>query len=196
MADKRNDWVDQLIEAEPADAGRLEALRKEIGAVVEQKWSPAKRVFSLVGGVFLIVLATGSGIAMLTGNREQPPLIRAAGVISLLVCVAMGVLMIWLARRGVFHRRKHNQVYMLLAVVVLGGLGLVFLNEGWASDDARLQFTGQLMFALLGFSIILHFMEQYQLSLTQRLLELELRIAQMDDNRDSRDGGRGGPQAT
>ena len=110
----------------------------------------------------------------------------------MVVCIGLGVLMLWFARRGMFHRRRDNTLFLLLAGVTMGGLGLVFLNEGWMTGDARMQFTGQLMLALLGFSMILHFMEQHQLSTTLRLLELEYRLAQMSEKLDaSRASGAG-----
>ena len=40
-----------------------------------------------------------------------------------------------------------------------------------------------------GFAIVLHFMEQHQLSLTERLLEMEYRLARIDEKLDER-GGR------
>jgi hypothetical protein len=187
MDDKREDLVSRLLNAEPVDAGRLANLRQEMTAMIELKWSPAKRAASAIGGGVLVVLGSGAGAAFLHGAHNQPPLIRMVGTIAMVVCIALGVLMLWFARRGTFHRRRDNILFLLLACVTMGGLGLVFLNEGWMSDDARMQFTGQLMLALLGFSMLLHFMEQHQLSTMQRLLELEYRLTQMSEKLDSRE---------
>lgn len=178
MRELDDDLAERLIDAEGVDSARLASLRKEIRAVVEQKWSKPKRIGSLAGGLFLLCL----GIVPLHGALAEPvPLIRLMAVIAMITCIALGAMMIALAWRGSFNRRRHNQLYLLLAFVILGALGITFLNLGWRAGDAQLQFTGALMLALLGFVVVLHFMEQHQLSLTERLLEMELRIVELGE---------------
>ncbi len=182
------DFSERLIDTDAADSQRREKLREDIRNMIEQKLSRTKRLAMVCGGVLLVIFAIC--VAFLSGApaarrvRYLPEFIRIIAVIGGAGCLILGVTMLWLARAGVYHRRKHGQIFLLLSILMVGGLALMFLNEGWSTGDPQLVFIGQFLLVLVGITLLLHLGEQFQLSLMQRFLELEYRIAELSEKID------------
>ena len=94
----------------------------------------------------------------------------------------------WSAISGRWRRRPHSQLALFASGVMLAGMALVFLRTG-AEDGAQphsimLQTTGWVFLGLLAVTVLMHYMEEQQLKTQAKLLELELRLAQIAERLD------------
>jgi hypothetical protein len=101
----------------------------------------------------------------------------------------LGIFAIALGRRGVFHRRHHGQQMLGIALLMCLAAGAAFLHSGWASGDGQAVFGGTAMLVLGGAGFALYILEQYHLATKRKLLELELRLAEIAERLDRMPGG-------
>jgi hypothetical protein len=184
MAELPRDFSERLLAREEVDAMRLQQLRDQIDAVLEIKLTRAGRVAGYVGGLLMIV----GGLAPLAGLRarwdELPPMalvMIAAGVIGV---PWIGVVLILIARRGVYDVRQHSKQLLVLAMWLCLGVGTTFLHFGWSSGDGEAVFGGTLVLAVGAGGFLFHVLEQYHLLTKRKLLELELRLAELAERID------------
>jgi H+/Cl- antiporter ClcA len=147
--------------------------------MIERPLSPKRRVSYLIGGSLLIVFVIAMVILVWMRVPTEVQFIRVLGLIGAVGCGGLGAVMIWIAKAGVFHRRRHNDAFLVLAVFIIGGIGSLFLNQGWSSGDSRMVVTGQILLALLGITVLLHIGEQTYLSMQQKLETLESRLTEI-----------------
>ena len=173
------DFGDRLVARDRVDPMRMEQLREQIASLLAFRLSRVQRVACVAGGVLSIAMAVVFGFLARRRWDEMPPMgtvIVIAGPVAMLL---MGIFAIGLARRGVFDRRYHGRQFLGLALVLCLGAGTAFLHAGWWSGDGQLVFGGTAMLVLGGAGFALHLLEQYHLTTQRKLLELELRMAEL-----------------
>jgi hypothetical protein len=158
---------------------KMEQLREQIAALLERKLSRAMRVGGVVIGVLLIVLSLAF-IVPLRGRWDSLPRMSHLVVAVAVGCfVLLGVLLIVIARRGVFEVRRHAGMLVGVALLMSLGFGAGFLHHGWMFGDGQAVFGGAAMLVVGGVGFLMHVLEQYHLATKRKLLELELRMAEL-----------------
>src|SRR5438128_1026833 len=110
MSEFNQSLVDKLLSAEPMDALRLSAVRRQIVNVTRETISRRNRILLCAAGV--LAIAVGAGIVvtkLMRGHSFRRILtgdfgIAGAATLSMLV---IGVFLIVVGGQGVFHRRRH-----------------------------------------------------------------------------------------
>lgn len=181
MSEVTGDLGDQGTSREPVTPMRVDQLRDEIDAMLAVELSLGQRVSCVAGGTLSISVAVAFGLLARRRWDGLPPIgniIVAAGPLTLLL---LGVFMIGVGRRGVYDRRYHGWQFLALALVLCFGLSTAFLFAGWRSGDGQLVFGGTVMLVIGGAGFVLHLLEQNHLTTQHKLLELELRMAELAD---------------
>ena len=178
---------ERLLEMSDVSGDRHPARAKyesEMKAMIEQTLSTRRRVFHAIAGV----LTAGFGVLVLTGvlgDENLPWLVQMVGWFTVAGTAAWAALHAMAAIRGRWRRRTYSQLAIFIAGVMLAGMGLVFLRvaaEGdprW--DNQMLETTGWVFLGLLAVSVLMHYMEEQQLKTQAKLLELELRLAEISE---------------
>ena len=154
----------------------------EIKAMFEQTLSTTRRILHAIGallcGAFGLLVLTG-----VLGDEGLPWVVQTIGWFTVAGTGGFMLINAYAAIRGRWHRRTHSQLLMFIAGVMMAGMGLVFLRvgaEGFPDQhNAMLQVTGWIFLGLLAVSVLMHYMEEQQLKTQAKLLELELRLAEI-----------------
>lgn len=170
--------TERLLRTEPFDAQRDADLRARIDAVLREPISPAVR--TLLGIIGLCM--TGAAALLFTRN----PAVAALDVRPLLRIIAagftaVGLLMIFISAGGHFDRRAHTQWLMAIVVIVLASLGCFSLGQGWATGSAPMLSAGEVCLGIVGFLLLLYWIERTRLSTTEHLLQLEHRMLMLSE---------------
>ena len=179
MPDLPKDFSERLLAREEVDAMRLEQLRQQIDAVLEVRLTRLGRVASVAGGAVWIVFCLAFIPAVARGWADMPFLGRAFVIVGLGGHTMMSLVLIAVGLRGVYERRRHNAMYIGIALLMCIGLGAALVHDGWSAADGRTVFAGTVLLVLGGGVFVMHVLEQYHLTTKRKLLELELRMAEL-----------------
>jgi hypothetical protein len=179
MAELPGDFGDRLVAREEVDPMRMEQLREQIAAVLEVRLSRPMRVASVAGGALFAAIAVAVALLARRHWDELPPVVYVIAIVGPIGLLLMGAIMIGVGRRGVFDRRYHGRQFLSVALLICLASGTAFLHAGWASGDSQLVFGATAMLMLGGAGFALHLLEQYHLATQRKLLELELRMAEL-----------------
>jgi hypothetical protein len=180
MAELPQDFGDRLVAREEVDPMRLEQLREQVAAVLELKLSRPMRWANVLGGVAMLVFCLVFVPLIVAGRwADQGFLARAFTVIALGGLAMIGAILIDVGRRGVYERRRHGAMHIGVAFLMCLGLGMALVHTGWSSADGQMVFAGTVLLVLGGAIFVMHVLEQYHLATKRKLLELELRLAEL-----------------
>lgn len=173
---------DRLLESEPLDLELRKTYEREIENMFERKLTPVRKA------AFAMTIVVGLGSAALCGflaltEPELPPLARAGLSTGVLFGVAWAVVSFVIVRRGAINLKTHGH-WMASMVWIFTLLMVIFFLMIAASMDDQLR--GLLMVANgLVFLIcaavhwISYKIDDARLSTREKLLELELRLAEL-----------------
>jgi len=181
---------DQLIESEQFSLNLKEKYEKEVRAMLEIKMSKIFRWSYLVGGILALGLAAFfayaamlfKGAMFYKDSQIWGRIIFGLGAIFSLVTAG---LMIWVAKTGTFHLKKHPS-----AIAGLAWVGTIFSTTIFLVMAARDPDSTKSVFivvASLAFLIcasaglILTRIGLAELDTRERLLKIELRLAELAD---------------
>ena len=191
---QENELRDRLLALDATDTGSEQNVQtrqsreSEIKTMFEQNLSMPKRIMYALLAVFFGLFA----VVMLNGalSDELPWLVRMIAWYGLAGMTAMSLLFAFFAIRGRWHRRRHGQLLMFIAAILLTGMGVSFLLVGAEGDptwnNVMLQTTGWIFMGLLAVTVLMHRMEEERLKTHVKLLELELRLAQIAERLEKR----------
>jgi hypothetical protein len=180
MTELPDDFAQRLLGADrPAPPASVAALQQEIDAMIERKLSPAQRRVSAVMG--LAALGAAGWYVVLLARHAQPPLLAGVLVTGLATCATLGAVLVWVAAAGAFRRRPHGEMFAAAGMVALGGLGLVFLRAGWNEPGSPFTFVAVACLVLFGGFVLIHEVESASLRTRRKLLEIELRLAELSE---------------
>jgi drug/metabolite transporter (DMT)-like permease len=138
--------------------------------------SPLNRTAAFVTGIVLILAMLLATLSAVIRWHTEPHLIRVFVVVGLFGVLGVGALLISMARRGVYDRRRDNNLFIGIALVMMGGLGIGLVNQGLSDIDMRSVFTGSVLLAMCGMFFVMHLMEQQHLTTLEKLEALERRL--------------------
>lgn len=179
MAELPRDFGERLVSSERVDPMQLQQLREQVVAVLEQPLTRAQRIASAVGGVVLVVF-TLVMLPMVARRWDELPFMAHLAVVTGFVAMPlMGLVSLGVARRGVLDKRRHGGQMISIALLVCVGMGAAYLHNGWASGDGQSVFAGAVLLVVGFGAAMMYLLEQYHLATKRKLLELELRLAEI-----------------
>lgn len=184
-----NNWnptfADRLIAADQPAPDARQRYEKEMKAMLEKSLSPRQRGIYLLGAAFLFVVAgffslTASFAPELKG--EFFPFIMAYFVMTAVVSLATAMML----GRGYWSGsvQRNGSAIVGIGVIYLGLLGWIFLLMArhipeLLRDDVRVFGLVLLIYAAVAW--IRHRIARAELATNQKMLELELRLAEIGE---------------
>lgn len=179
---------DRLLESEPVNFDLQESYHREIENMFERKLTPVRKSALVVTIVFGLGSAALCGFLALT-EAGLPPLARGGLSTGMVFGVAWAVVAFVIVRRGAINLKTHAHWMASMVWVFTLLMVIFFLLVATSIDD---QLKGLLMVANgLVFLIcaavywISHKIDDARLSTREKLLELELRVAELAEARGS-----------
>ena len=187
-----HDFSDKLLSAEQTTPAFRERYEKEIRAMLEKTLTPAQRIgwgFSTVMSAVFVIVFTWAAIV----GRELPVMMRAAfglGALVALVWVIMGGKIVL---RGKMNRRTHPNAFTGTAWGMVLTVQIVILMIGGEHPDSvksvYMALYG-LTFLLMGAMFLLtNRIEQSELNMKEKLLGIELRLAEIAESLPKKETG-------
>jgi hypothetical protein len=191
MNDSKKQFVNQLIAADPPSLDARGRYEKEVRAMLENKLTPRQR------GVYLVVAALLLLPAVLFGSMVLQPIpvdhefIRFVWVYMVATAVVLVILAVILFRAywsGIVVKRSAYQWATGLGVVYIGVLGLLALGVARHVPDLlrdEVRIMGLLLVLYASVVWVRNGISQSELRTTEKLLEIELRVAELTETRSS-----------
>lgn len=178
---KSKEFGERLLAVEPLTAQSAQHLEKELSTMFVRELSTFRRVVVGFVGVFALLGGIASGTLAFT-EAGLPPLARGGLGVGAVFGLAWAVMAVRMVRRGTIvnldSRRMAAMVWIFTLLMMV-----FFLMVGMSTDDRIL---GLMMMANgLAFLIcaavywLTHRIEQAELATREKLLQLELRIAEL-----------------
>jgi hypothetical protein len=185
MKNEQSNFRDRLLAAEPLSPDSQQKLQQELHAMFTRELNTPHRI--VIAIVAVVGLATAVLCGYLAVTRNLPIVARiglGTGTLFGLAWVALAV-RVW--RRGAINLRVDNRMMAAMVWVFTVLMVTFFLMLGMSIEDRLL---GVMMIAyglvfLVGAGVyfISARIEQAELSTHEKLLELELRIAELSERR-------------
>ena len=184
MTDDLTNFADRLLAVEPLSPTSRQQLQQEIHAMFTRELSTARRAFIGLVALAALVSATICGFLALT-EPELPTLARIGLGVGTLFGLAWTIVAARVCWRGMLDLRLDAR-RMAVMVWVFTVLTMVFfLLAGMSAEDRVL---GLMMIAnglafLIGAGVywVSYRIEQAELNTREKLLQLELRLAEMGE---------------
>lgn len=175
---------DRLLAADPA--APTARYRRQLDDLLRGKLSALQKAALVATTAF--TLAASAWFTWLAA-RPAPPLPAAARggfVFGAACCLVWAVYAMKTLRAGVFNRRRHVAVFLGIAAVVSLGTGILLIVLGLGQPDVlrvvRAGFMG--IVCLIGAAqyLLQNVIEQSELRTRERLLELQLQVAELKES--------------
>jgi hypothetical protein len=164
----------------PADAPARVRYEKQLAALFESAITPALKsglIFGALTGVATVILC-GSILAV---HRPNPPVLIEAMSLGIVFGIAAAVFCVRVLMRGTYRRRSDATFYagLIWGFTVL--MQVAFMQADSLHPQSAPRFTAFGLVFLIGASVILlrTVIEQSELRTREKLLEIQLEIAEM-----------------
>ena len=183
-------FADRLMAAEHVDAKRKERYEMEMRKILSQTLTPARRTAYAVGAVFGLLVGVDFGVLAVTLHITGAYALfgRAVFAVLAVLTLAWGALAGRIAIRGTVDLTKDRTAVarlvwyfsVLISVVALlvGGLELRYGSGKWSAFTAVIGLAYLIAGALF---VIRNLVQQSELRIREKLLEIDLRLADMDE---------------
>jgi hypothetical protein len=199
MNESKKQFVDQLIGADPPSAGARERYEKEIRSMLEKSLTPRQRGAYLATAMVLMLIGLFFTVNVIVVCWEPLPegefikYVVAYFQLTSLVLLGLVVLLVRAFWSGVLVRRTASRWIAILGVAYVGLLGWIFMVSARhvpeiLRDDVRV--LGLVLFVYAAIAWVRSGTALAESRTTEKLLEIELRLAQMEEARGS------GPRTT
>lgn len=183
MNEKHKDFSEQLLKAEQINLSYREKYEKDLQAILEPKLSGIERmgllaamVFSLVMGIFLLIVGL---------SKNAPLLPRLAilwgSLFSLLMATYMGLI----AVRGSQRMKTEETFFSVLGLILGVGMFMFMLDIAPMYPDpmkgVRLIASGFLFLFATSVVFIVHNIHLAKIEIREKLLEMEYRLAEISE---------------
>ena len=183
-------FSDRLLSAEQTTPAFREKYEREVKAMLLKTLTPAQRFAWWFSTVMSIGLFAGFGYVAVTAAK-LPIIVRGAFALGAIAGLAWGIVAGKIARTGVMHRKIHPNVltgavwvFMVLFTVVM----LLVTAKHPDSVRSVYMLLYALAFYLMGLaSLITNRIDQTYIRTEERLLEIELRLAELKESLDGKD---------
>jgi hypothetical protein len=180
----RTTFRDQLLAVEPISPDPREKLEKELRTMFIRQLKLPGRIFIGINAVVALASAVVCGSLAVT-ETELPTLARVGLGVGTLFGLAWMVVLGRIAKRGAIDLKIDNRVMAAMVWVFTVLMMVFFLMVGMSIED---RLKGLMMIAnglafLVGAGVyfLAYRIEQAELAVREKLLELELRVAQLGE---------------
>lgn len=139
----------------------------------EKRMTPAERWGVLGMAVLCLGLGVWVAALMFAHPDRVTPVARPIGWLAIASMAASAGLGVWLFAEGV-KRRAHSRFGMAIAGIGGGVLGAALIL-------ASVEAAGLVVIGAVAVATVLHFLEEHQLATRQKLLEIEYRLAELQE---------------
>jgi predicted membrane channel-forming protein YqfA (hemolysin III family) len=186
MTDNRKQFADRLIAVEPHSPTSRQRLQQELHAMFVRELTTPRRVFFAIVGVVALISATVCGSLALT-EPSLPTLPRVGLAVGTLFGLAWAAVAARICWRGALERRIDARRIAVMVWVFTVLMMVFFLMAGMTVEDRLL---GLMLIAnglafLIGAGVywITYRIEQAELNTREKLLQLEVRLAELQESR-------------
>jgi heme/copper-type cytochrome/quinol oxidase subunit 4 len=181
---------DQLIESEPINPTFKEKYEREVKTMLEIKMSKIFRWSYLVGGILALSLAAffTYGALFFKGDmfyKDMQMWGRIIFTLGAILSLIWAGLMLWIVKTGVFHLKKHPSAMAGLAWVGIVFMTTIFLVVAAGNPDSTQSVflvVASLVFLICtAAGLILTRVGLAELNTRERLLKIELRLAELTE---------------
>jgi hypothetical protein len=192
MSPPRKPFADRLLAAAPPSADARGRYEKEVRAMLDLTLSPRQRGAYLLGGVFLLALGGffAAVLAAAGGDRNEViPYVMAYGGLTAVACLLAAVPMLRGFWGGTVRRARAAGWAAGIGVAYVGlvGWGLMAMARVVPDplrDDTRI--FGLVLVIYAAVAWVRHRVAQAELRTAEKLLEIELRLAELAEAKDGR----------
>jgi hypothetical protein len=186
MNELKKRFIDQLLAADPPSGDARRRYEKEVRAMLEKTLTPRQRVERL-GAALVMVLsaaALGSGALVLPPELDAGKYLAASLLVTAFALLAIAGILFHGYWRGVVNQRMSRVWAAGVGIVYVGLLGWLFLLMArfmpeLLRDDVRVFGLVLLVYAAVAW--MRHRVAQAESRTAERLLEIELRIAEIGE---------------
>jgi hypothetical protein len=193
MNESKKQFVDRLLAADTPSPDAREKYEKEVRAMLEKTLSPRQRGVYLVVAV-LLVLQAAVIVGFVASTLASPPLkpepeivkfVVFYFVVSALALAVIGGVLFWGFWKGAVNRRTSRGWATGIGVAYIGLLGWLFMlmaryfPEVFRED---LRVLGLVLLLYAAVAWVRHNVAQAEMKTAERLLEIELRLAELGEN--------------
>jgi hypothetical protein len=185
MNDPKPSFTERLVAADRPSPNARQRYEKELKAMLEKSLSPRQRGAYLLGAAFLLVIAGFFGLTASFApelKEEFFPYIMAYFVMTAIASLAAA----YMLGRGFWSGsiRRNGSAVVGIGVIYLGLLGWIFMLMArhipeLLRDDVRVFGLVLLIYAAVAW--VRHRIAQAELTTNQKMLELELRLAEIGE---------------
>ena len=184
MTNNRNEFADRLIAVEPRSTTSRQQLQQELHAMFVRELTTPRRVFFGFVGVAAVISASVCGLLALT-EPNLPTLPRIGLAVGTLFGLAWAAVAARICWRGSLELRIDARRIAVMVWVFTVLTMVFFLMAGMSAEDRLL---GLMLIAnglafLIGAGVywITYRIEQAELNTREKLLQLELRLAELQE---------------
>jgi Na+/proline symporter len=191
MHEWKQRFVDRLLAADPPSADARGRYEKEVRAMLEKTLAPRQRVEHLVAAVLVALAAAASGwlAFVLPPELDAGKYLSAAFVLTACALVFVAGILFRAYWKGAVRRRTFRGWAAGVGVAYVGPLGWLFLLMARyipeiLRDDVRVFGLVLLVYAAVAW--VRHRVAQAELTTAEKLLEIELRLAEIGEALEAR----------
>ena len=191
MEDQNQQSVgDRLAGAETTSSELRRQYARKIADVLEKRLTRGQIWMGWLFIAWCVVLLPG-GIATFFRSKALRNLDASSfsdwmawlGGMTWVAWLAIAIVVIDMLRRRRKIHRLHDRAFMTIAGIFQSGLAVVLLRTAWVMPDAavamQLTTVALILLGLTAVVVVLFFIEKHHLQTQEKLLEIELRLAEM-----------------
>lgn len=185
MSELNHKFRDELLSMESQNQMLREKYDKELKAMIEQKLTAARKFSSIAMLIVSLLLAIFFTVTAITVPKDFPLWGRFMFAAGAVFGLAFAGVMAWTLKKGTTGIRSDQKASVGLSwglVILMGTVTLVF--SGKMPDRIKaVQMLVNILFFMIGAAVmLLHYcIERSELNVKEKLLELELKLAQIDE---------------
>jgi peptidoglycan/LPS O-acetylase OafA/YrhL len=186
MTDNRKQLADRLIAVEPHSASSRRQLQQELHDMFVRELTTPRRVFFAIVGIVALISATVCGSLALT-EPNLPTLPRVGLAVGTLFGLAWSAVAVRTCWRGSLELRIDARRLAVMVWVFTVLTMIFFLIAGMSAEDRLLGLmliaNGLAFLIVAGVYWITYRIEQAELNTREKLLQLEVRLAELQESR-------------
>ncbi len=191
MNNARKEFRDRLVEMEQITPSLEERYQKETKAMFEKRLTRPMNLAWIGTGILGIGLVVLFGAKVIMAPREFPMLGRLIFVAGAVFGLAWAALAAVIVRRGSYHRRSHGKAAagMTWCFIMLVTIGICLLASKHPNRIIGLHMLcGVLPFLIMGSVCMIQYrIQESELNTREKLLEIELRIAELAEKPETKE---------
>lgn len=187
-----DNFSDRLLSLEETTPAYREKYEREVEAMLEKRLNPVQRFMFVFTTVLALAMVVFFAYAALVLLRELPLVIRASFGIGAVFAAAWAVLSIRILRAGQMNVRAHPNAMTGMTwgfIVILMVIMMLVTGKHPQAVLSVYMLLNALVFFIGGVAFLLaNRIDQSELNMKERLLSLELRLAEMAEKLEQKAG--------